>query len=100
MSWFMGIAGERIAVVALGIAMDGYSQRVEDAGVFRVWYLARISPEKGLRLLAEAYVRLRQRMNGARARLDVAGYMAPEHRPYLDAARAVQIGRASCRERV
>ncbi len=56
---------------------------------FRVGYLARIAPEKGLRLLAEAYVRLRTRMNGARARLEVAGYLAPEHRPYLDGARAV-----------
>src|SRR5688572_6755254 len=97
MSSFLEIPSERISVVPLGIAMDGYSQRVEDAGVFRVGYLARIAPEKGLRLLAEAYVRLRQWMNGARARLDVAGYMAPEHRPYLDAARAV-LGEAGLQE--
>ncbi len=42
-----------------------------------------------MQLLAQAYVRLRRQMNGAPARLEVAGYLAPEHRPYLDGARAV-----------
>ena len=92
MSSFLEIPSERVSVVPLGIAMDGYSRRdtppVKNAA-FRVGYLARIAPEKGLQLLAQAYVRLRRTMNGAPARLEVAGYMAPEHRPYLDGARAV-----------
>jgi glycosyltransferase involved in cell wall biosynthesis len=92
MSSFLEIPSERVSVVPLGIAMDGYSRRetrpAKDAA-FRVGYLARIAPEKGLQLLAQAYVRLRRKMNGAPARLEVAGYMAPEHRPYLDGARAV-----------
>ena len=93
MSSFLEIPSERISVVPLGISMDGYSRRDvgdEDGGAaFRVGYLARIAPEKGLRALAEAYVRLRTRMKGAPARLEVAGYMAPDHRPYLETARAV-----------
>ena len=89
MSSLLEIPSERMSVVPLGIAMDGYSQRTGEAGTFRVGYLARIAPEKGLRLLAEAYVRLRRRMNGAPARLDVAGYMAPDQRPYLESAQAV-----------
>jgi len=92
MSSFLEIPSERISVVPLGVPMDGYSRRESPSAsdaAFRVGYLARIAPEKGLRLLADAYVRLRTRMNGAPARLDVAGYMAPEHRPYLDGARAV-----------
>jgi glycosyltransferase involved in cell wall biosynthesis len=92
MSSFLEIPSERISVVPLGVAMDGYSRRDASSdrdAAFRVGYLARIAPEKGLRLLADAYVRLRTRMNGAPARLDVAGYMAPEHRPYLDGARTV-----------
>ena len=92
MSSFLEIPSERVSVVPLGIAMDGYSRRetspAKDAA-FRVGYLARIAPEKGLQLLAQAYVRLRRKMNGAPARLEVAGYMAPGHRPYLDGARAV-----------
>jgi len=92
MSWFLDIPSERISVVPLGIAMDGYSRRDNPPAhhaPFRVGYLARIAPEKGLQLLAEAYVRLRRRMNGAPARLEVAGYMASEHRAYLDGARAI-----------
>jgi glycosyltransferase involved in cell wall biosynthesis len=92
MSSFLEIPSERVSVVPLGIAMDGYSRRdrppAKDAA-FRVGYLARIAPEKGLQLLAQAYVRLRRKMNGAPARLEVAGYLAPQHRPYLDGARAV-----------
>jgi glycosyltransferase involved in cell wall biosynthesis len=95
MSSFLEIPSERISVVPLGIAMDGYGPPAFDSAQarkgepFRVGYLARIAPEKGLRLLAEAYVRLRQRVNGPPARLEVAGYLAPEHRRYLDQARAV-----------
>jgi glycosyltransferase involved in cell wall biosynthesis len=99
MSSFLEIPGDRISVVPLGIAMDGYEKGVGHVrsdvpggdGEFRVGYLARVAPEKGLRLLAEAYVRLRKRMKGAPARLEVAGYLAPEHRAYLDSARAVLV---------
>ena len=92
MSSFLEIPSGRISVVPLGVPMDGYSRRESPStrdATFRVGYLARVAPEKGLRLLADAYVRLRARMNGAPARLDVAGYLAPEHRPYLDGAREV-----------
>jgi glycosyltransferase involved in cell wall biosynthesis len=107
MSSLLEIPGDRLSVVPLGISMDGYGPPAFDVtqagphGVerrlqpprtgdeFRVGYLARIAPEKGLRLLAEAYVRLRQRMGSARARLEVAGYMASDQRPYLESAQAV-----------
>src|SRR5688572_20816496 len=67
---FMGtlleIPSERIAVVPLGVNTEAYARREtrtpDRDATFRVGYLARLSPEKGLRLLTEAYVRLRQRM--------------------------------------
>ena len=90
MSSFLEIPSERISVVPLGIAMDGYGPPgPPKGGRYVVGYLARIAPEKGLQQLAEAYVRLRRRMSGAPARLEVAGYMAPDQRPYLETARAV-----------
>jgi glycosyltransferase involved in cell wall biosynthesis len=91
MSSFLEIPGDRISVVPLGIAMDGYGppKGGPHGNEFRVGYLARIAPEKGLRLLAEAYVRLRRRMGSGQATLDVAGYMAPDHKSYLESARAV-----------
>jgi glycosyltransferase involved in cell wall biosynthesis len=92
MTTFLEIPGDRMAVVPLGITMEGYARRerrADDDNTFRVGYLARIAPEKGLRLLAEAYVILRQQMGGARARLEVAGYMGADQRGYLESARAV-----------
>ena len=44
-------------------------------------YFARIAPEKGLHVLADAYVRFRRRTGKARIRLDAAGYAAPEYQP-------------------
>ena len=46
-------------------------------------YLARIAPEKGLHELSEAYRRLRVKKKSPPSRLWAAGYLAPEHRPYL-----------------
>jgi glycosyltransferase involved in cell wall biosynthesis len=54
-------------------------------GPFTIGYLARVAPEKGLHNLAEAYRVLRQEKGLPPGRLLVAGYLAPEFRPYLDA---------------
>jgi len=102
MQRFLGIPGDRIAVVPLGINMTGYERRVpmhhgsesdsRPGRHFRVGYFARVAPEKGLHLLAEAFVRFRQRTGSAQASLEVAGYMAPSHRPYLEKARSILAG--------
>ena len=99
MTSFLELPANRVSVVPLGISMDGYARREPEPGggthvgatPYRVGYLARVAPEKGLRLLAEAYVRLRQRMGGAPATLDVAGYVAPDQRAYLESAREVLV---------
>jgi len=82
---YLGIPRNKIRVVPLGINLEGFS-RTERAssGPVRVGFFARIAPEKGLHVLAESYRRLRK--NGAlpNARLEAAGYLAPEHRRYLN----------------
>ena len=80
----LGIAENRMHVVPLGINLEGYPA-VERAPQqpFRVGYLARVAPEKGLHLLAESYLRLRCETDFHGAVLEVAGYLAPEHRAYL-----------------
>jgi glycosyltransferase involved in cell wall biosynthesis len=86
---FLGLPREKMHVIPIGINMEGYSPRGPRSGeVFTVGYLARIAPEKGLHTLCEAYVRLRSRPGLGKARLVAAGYLPPEHQPYLDAARA------------
>jgi glycosyltransferase involved in cell wall biosynthesis len=93
MADFLDIPSERIAVVPLGIRMDGYGPRRDPADdTFRVGYFARIAPEKGLRELAEAYVLFRRRTAGTPARLEVAGYMATSERSYLEQVRRTLAG--------
>jgi glycosyltransferase involved in cell wall biosynthesis len=91
MSTLLQIPRGRVSVVPLGIRFNGYEPRVERpaGGAFRVGFFARIAPEKGLVLLAEAYVRLRKQMGGAPATLKVAGYMASNHQAYLETAHSV-----------
>ena len=92
MSEYLNIPRARISVVPLGISMDGYPRSARAAGrpegdPVRIGYLARIAPEKGLHLLADAYVRLRRRTGRAPIRLEAAGYLARAHRPYLASVR-------------
>ena len=91
MAGYLSIPRQRIDVVPLGINLDGFDRRPEAASdrPFTVGYLARIAPEKGLLGLCEAYVRFR-RMEGVKdARLEVAGYLAPDQRDYM--ARAARL---------
>jgi len=84
MPGYLDIPAEKIRVVPLGINLQGYTQRkAQRSGPFTVGFFARIAPEKGLHLLADSYRRLRARGELSNARLEAAGYLAPEHEPYL-----------------
>jgi glycosyltransferase involved in cell wall biosynthesis len=50
---------------------------------FTIGYFARVAPEKGLHNLADAYRVLRTEKGMPPARLIAAGYLPPEHKPYL-----------------
>jgi glycosyltransferase involved in cell wall biosynthesis len=92
MSEYLRIGRERIAVVPLGISVSDYdAQPRRENAVFTIGYFARIAPEKGLHELCEAYRVLRQEF-GVDARLEVAGYLAREHRPYLARLQEVMRG--------
>ena len=88
MAGLLHIPPPRMAVVPLGINLTGYDRRAPVDDVFRVGYLARIAPEKGLHELAQAYVRFRERTGTVRARLEAAGYLSPANAPYLNDVRA------------
>jgi glycosyltransferase involved in cell wall biosynthesis len=88
MSSYLTIPPSQISVVPLGINIEGYEKpKAASQGVFTIGYFARIAPEKGLHLLAEAYVRLRQRTAATPMRLEVAGYLSRNNESYLDTAR-------------
>ena len=94
----LGIPESKMHVVPLGINLDGYEKRGRaydkrapgderggggPTSEFVVGYLARIAPEKGLHVLCDAYRLLRRRTPDRRIRLEIAGYLAPEHHEYL-----------------
>ena len=60
MSRYLSIPRDRIRVVPLGINLEGHSPVAREEPMFRIGYLARIAPEKGLHVLAEAYRLLRR----------------------------------------
>ena len=86
MSEYLGIPENKIHVVPLGINLEGYEIKQRPrSDVFTIGYFARVAPEKGLHVLCEAYKKLRERDDSPKSRLEVAGYMAPEHKQYLNA---------------
>lgn len=93
MSRYLEIPRAQISVVPLGITLDGYERpqpgRMNDP--FTVGYFARIAPEKGLHVLADAYARFRRRVGDARISLRAAGTMAPAARRYLDDVTRVMV---------
>jgi len=85
MSAYLRIPRSKIHLVPLGINLSGYQARPRSPGdPFTIGYLARVAPEKGLHILCEAYKMLRHRGDCPPSRLEVAGYLAPEHRGYLN----------------
>jgi len=80
----LGIPSHKMHVVPLGISLGGYDTALRSRGsCFTIGYFARVAPEKGLHVLAETYIRLRRASELPSSRLEVAGYLAPEHRKYL-----------------
>ncbi|NBO63534.1 MAG: glycosyltransferase family 1 protein [Acidobacteria bacterium] len=87
MAEYLAIPRQKIHVVPIGINLQDYESKTrgerDPERPFTIGYLARIAPEKGLHLLIDAFVRLGQDLNIGPMRLEVAGYLPPEHRGYL-----------------
>jgi glycosyltransferase involved in cell wall biosynthesis len=85
MADYLRIPEARIHTVPLGISLAGHApgERPPERP-FSLGYFARVAPEKGLHLLAETWCLLRRDGGLPQgARLEAAGYLAPEHRGYL-----------------
>jgi len=88
MAPLIGVPQNEIRIVRPGLNLRGFEQRGAPSGdEFVIGYLARVSPEKGLHRLAEAFQQIRERRGGRspRVKLRVAGWLGPEHVSYLQA---------------
>jgi glycosyltransferase involved in cell wall biosynthesis len=80
---WLGIDPSRIDVAHPGISLAGWNGAAPRRGPGRViGYFARISPEKGLHLLAEAFALLAGAEDLRDVELHAAGYLGPGERPY------------------
>lgn len=94
MAEFLGIPPERTHCVPLGIDTREFDDSQEfhhseaaasdPARPLTVGYLARLAPEKGLHVLVEAFLRLRQMPGTEDARLKLAGWLGERNRSYAE----------------
>ncbi len=83
MSRYLEIPGAKMHVVPLGVDVDRF--RPGDGapgGSPTIGYFGRIAPEKGIHRLCEAYRALRARGELDGCRVELAGYLGPEHADY------------------
>ncbi len=83
MSRYLGIPGAKMHVVPLGVNVDRFTPVLApESAPFTIGFLGKIIPEKGLHLLCDAYRDLRERGALEGCRIEVAGYLGPEHAAY------------------
>jgi glycosyltransferase involved in cell wall biosynthesis len=84
MRGYLSIPPERLRIAPLGVSLKDVPEPAPLArNPFTIGFFARIAPEKGLHVLAETYRVLRRERGLPPSRLHAAGYLPPEHRPYL-----------------
>ncbi len=85
MAAYLSAPRERFRVVPLGIRLDGHGEadRVLPETPFTIGYMARIAPEKGLHLLADAVGRLAEQVGKENVRLLAAGYLGGREKRYF-----------------
>jgi glycosyltransferase involved in cell wall biosynthesis len=86
MAGYLHIPRERIDVVypGLNLTHHGGPRPERNGPPCKIGYFARICPEKGLHVLAEAFRVLRQTPGAAPCQLRASGWLGPNQRPYLD----------------
>jgi len=94
MADYLSVPRERIHVVPPGLNLEGHGagraarRKATAEQPATIGFLARICPEKGLHLLAEAFALLAADKELPPTRLLAAGYLAVTDRPYLETVRS------------
>ena len=91
MSDYFSIPSEKMHVLPLSIDISDFPQPETDSQGLRngeaptIGYLARLAPEKGLHLLVDAFIELRERSGMENAQLRIAGWLGKQNQDYADA---------------
>jgi glycosyltransferase involved in cell wall biosynthesis len=85
MAEYFAVPRQRIHVVHPGLNLDGHGGPRPERGErpFTIGYFARICPEKGLHVLAEAFHELRQMKGTPVVKLRVSGWLGENHKGYF-----------------
>ena len=88
MADYLSIPREKIHVVYPGLNLAGHGERGASTprsdNPLTIGYFARICPEKGLHILADAFLVLNKMPNVPSSRLRVSGWLGENQRPFLD----------------
>jgi glycosyltransferase involved in cell wall biosynthesis len=89
MAEYLSIPREKIHIVPLGVETAEFGVRGQESGVrsqedATVGYLARLAPEKGLHVLADAFILLRKKPGMENAKLRIAGWLGSQNRQYAE----------------
>ena len=91
MAGYLDLPRERFHVVPLGLRLEGHGPPPDEArgpGPFRIGFLARICPEKGLHVAAGALRLLAERLGPEAVRLEAAGWLGPADQAYYEEVRS------------
>ena len=80
----LGMAPEKILPLSNGISLDGYPSERNEPSEPTLGYFARICPEKGLDLLVDAFIQLKESGENPRLKLAVAGTLPKENESFLE----------------
>jgi glycosyltransferase involved in cell wall biosynthesis len=80
----LGIPELAIEVIPNGIDLDGYGPPANDAGPPVIGYLARMIREKGIEVMVDAFIHLRNVLDCLDVRLHLAGAATAGDQPLLD----------------
>lgn len=86
------LSPEKVSVVYNGISLEGYEvqsskSKVQSQAAPVLGYLARMSKDKGLDTLVEAFIHLKQRGTVPRLKLQIGGSCGPGDEPFVQALR-------------
>lgn len=89
MAQYLRLPREKFRIVPLGIDTRDFVDHAPrtDDGIPTVGFLARLAPEKGLHVLVDAFLLLKQMPGMQQTRLEVAGWLGPQHREYVEEQR-------------